>query len=476
MLIEQLKQRALSMIQLPNHFRPVIEDYIEGENREGGAMFSWSTEERDEGITVYLDFAGNLTSLTTYLKEEISDVLPLNIEEKRELVEQFILSHYPEALKDLTFYKTKKLTRADRFYYEQIVMDLPLEHAGCFIDIDSSGNIVEFTYNGVKPLPEIPVMLISKETLREHMQHQLVLQLTITNLYMGIHDVAENGLRLVYEIDSFSNYRADVLKPTLTIECDAYTPETYGTPPFPITKYVHEDLSIEEILGIPESMEIIREVDMEEETGIVWRDREWEEKESDLSMNGFFRRQSEDTVKAFVSKKTGKIRSFMWLMERSGKLQLTREECYQNAVDFLQIIVPDYFQYLKPIIQENEDVEEELPLKEHFSFVMQTGQGIRIQDIVRVAVNCKTGQIDYYSGPSIGIEQLREIPDAPAISKEEASEIFCNHLDFELAWNKDYDSESESYNLVYQACSQQTRTPIRYIDAMTGALICDKHK
>ncbi len=151
MLKEELKKRAISLIPIPANFQPVIEEYTEGK-----AMFSWTNEEQDEGITINLDLAGNLTSLSIDKNDEHPDTIPLNLDEQKERAEQFLLSHYPNALNDLTFYKSKKLTRVHRFYYEQIVMDLPLEYAGCFIDIDPLGNIVEFTYNGVKQIPEIP--------------------------------------------------------------------------------------------------------------------------------------------------------------------------------------------------------------------------------------------------------------------------------------------------------------------------------
>ena len=88
-------------------------------------------------------------------------------------------------------------------------------------------------------------------------------------------------------------------------------------------------------------------------------------KEEDLSMNGFFTRHTEDTVKAFISKKTGKVRSFIWFKERSGDLQLSREECYQKAIDFLQRIDPNYYQYLQLIVLENEEEEDETRIKNH---------------------------------------------------------------------------------------------------------------
>ncbi len=473
LLREELKKRAISMVQIPRHFQPLIEEYVEGENGEGEALFLWANENQDEGITISLDSSGNLTRLSMEMSDINSDESLLNIEEKREYAEQFLLSHYPAALKDLTYYKSKKLTGTDRFYYEQIVMNLPLEQAGCYIDIDSGGGIVTFTYEGVKKTPDIPKMLISKVKLVKHVQNSLDFQLTIANLYTDIHDVAEDGLCLVYEPEQyFMKYKADVMKPSLTIVHDEDVPKTYVSPPPHSNTSVHKDLSIEDIIGITEKMKVIREVDMGEETGVVWRDRNWEMKEKDVSINGFFKIQSGDTVKAFISKKTGKVRSFMWFNERSGVLRLSREECYQKAIAFLQMIAPDYYQYLQLIVQQNEEDENDSSTKESFTFHMYNNHGIPIQlELVVVAVNRQTGQVDHYSGPSFDIEQLNRVPVEPVISKKEASEIFINNLDFELAWNKDYASETESYILVYQACDRHSRRPIRYIDAKTGEVI-----
>ncbi|MEG6617207.1 YcdB/YcdC domain-containing protein [Peptococcaceae bacterium 1198_IL3148] len=476
LLREELRKRALSMVQIPNHFQPVIEEYTEGENGEGGAMFSWTNKEKDEGIMISLDLAGNLTSLLIDMNDKNSNAIPLNVAERRERAEQFLLSHYPQALKDLTLYNTKKLTNGYRFYYEQMVMDLPLDDAGCFIDVDAAGSIVEFTYRGVKQTPEIPTKLISKEVLIEHVQNRLDFQLRVTNLYTDIHNVAEDGLRLVYIPEPFMEYQADVLQPTLTIVHQEEDLQRYATVPPPSGTIERKDLSIEDIVGISEGMEVIREVDMGEETGIVWRDRDWETKEQDLSMVGFFQRHSGGTVKAFIAKKTGKVRSFMWFKERSGDLCLSHQACYQKAIDFLQRVIPDYYQYLQLIVRENEEVDG-TEMQQSFLFHMCNEHGIPMElGLVTVVVNRKTGQIDHYSGPRFDVEQLSQIPAEPAISKKEVREIFINHLDFKLAWSKNYDSETEPYTLVYQACDRHSRTPIRYIDAMTGAVISDKDK
>lgn len=472
---DELRIRALSVATMPDDFHPVIEEYYEAENGEGEAMFSWANKEEDEGISVSFDLAGNLIRLSIDLHNKNTDKMSLNTEERKKLAEQFLLNYYPHALEELTFYEMKILDCTYRFHYERLVMDIPLMSSGVLIDVDPAGRIVQFSYEAVGKIPDIPKTLISKEKLIEHVKERLNFELIITNLYSSLHSVAEDGLRPVYEPEpSFMNYRADVMTPTLSIIHDEDDIRETYIPLAPSKNAAFpSDLSVEEIIGITEEMEMIREVDMGEETGVVWRDRNWNKGEQDLSIDRFFKKQTEDTVKAFISKETGKVRSFMWFNERSGNLSLTREECLQKAIDFLQVVLPNDHQFLQLIVREN-DEGDEISRKEVFTFLVQSSGIPIVLELIIVAVNPQTGQIDHYSGPSFDIEQLSQIPTEPAISPIQAQEIFLKHLDFELAWHRDYENETDSYILVYQACDRFSRTPIRYIDAMTGAVITAK--
>lgn len=63
---------------------------------------------------------------------------PLTVEEKQAIAEQYLLQHYPDALQHLTYHRAKELEHCNctRFYYEQLVMDIPLSHAGSYIDVN----------------------------------------------------------------------------------------------------------------------------------------------------------------------------------------------------------------------------------------------------------------------------------------------------------------------------------------------------
>jgi len=464
---EALMEKALTIVQIPEEYQLYIEDYGE----EGGAMFAWGIEEQDDGIVINMDIAGNLTYLSIDKSEEVFKPSLLLIEEKRKRAEDFLLLHYPNAFQYLTFSKTNEMSQVTRFNYEQIVMDLPLGEPSCIIDIDPMGNIVRFDYNGAKVIPEIPETLISKEKIIQEVQKNLNLQLSIIYLYPEIYDVEEEGLRLVYEPEQpIMKYKADVLEPTLTTEQEVVEEETLIS--VPASSITHKEFTNEEIIGVTEQMEIIQEVDSGTETCIVWRDRNWKSDETDLSIEGISPRPNEGTVKAFISKKSGKIKRFIWFKERKGDLELTREACYLIGIEFLQTVIPEYYQYLQLIVREDDENKDNDFQKELFLFKTNNGYGVLVKlGMVMVSVNRNTGYVDYFTGAAVDLEQLVNVPTEPTISRTEAEKLFNDHLDFELAWNNDYDSKTYSFILAYEACNRKTKTAIRYVDAMTGEII-----
>ena len=471
MIQEELEKLALAIVEIPQDFRKTIENYTEEE-----AYFSWTDEKQEEGITVKLDVCGHLTHLSIDVERETNgNRTPLAVKGKQKIAEQFLLRHYPDALQHFTCHQVKELTSSTRFYYEQLVMDIPLKRSGSYIDVNDNGEVVGFDYKGVKPTPPIPKQLIPKEKLSKHVLEQLHFELVADKISKGVHDVEGDSLRLVYlPRPFFMKYKATELEPTLTVVNEEEEPES--TRPLSCSNPIeNREYSKEELIGIPDKMDIIREVDWGDETGIVWRERGWTPDEDDLSFEAFFKEQIEQTVKAFISKETGKIHSFMWFQERTGNLQLGQEACFKKAVHFLQLMIPEFLPYLQYIVPQNDKEERKNETKQFFWFKLHDGHGTPIHsEVINVAVNMNTGLIDQYSGPRIDIQQLNELPESPSISAEQALEIFKEHLDFKLEWDKDYIEDEEVYELVYKACDRFTSTDIRAIDAITGEVICSK--
>lgn len=472
MVKDELKNRALTILEIPEQFSPVIEDYIENEKDKGEAFFTWSTEDEEENIDITLNGDGDLLSLTIDMKEMEEEQVEMTLEERRNRAEAFLLVHYPDALGTLSLFNEKKLKNgATRFYYEQIVFDLPLNLAGSYIDVSNEGKIVNFRYHGIKPVPNIPKELVVKEVLVEKLREQLSFKLQLVYFPEGVYD---KELRLVYgPTPSYLRFRAGELEPNLPMDKDDNVEKYLPLAP-PKTK-ITQNRSIEEIVGVTSDMEIIREVDWGSEIGKVWRQRDWQEVHDDLSLNGYFDRRNEETVKAFFNKETGKVTKFMWFKERKGDLQLTREECLEQATEFLQMMIPDCHLYLDLLVQEFDKDEEDSNQREFFTFEVKSQGGYSVfLETIHIAVNCTTGEIEHYSGLSFDVGLLSKVPSKPSISKEEARRIYLAHLDFQLSWQIDYESDEEKQYLEYKACAKDSKKNIRYIDALTGELICSE--
>lgn len=478
---ELLKKRAHSIIEIPEHFDLIIEEYFEGDH--GEALFAWTNEKEDEEITINLDLAGHLTNLSIEFEQVKVTTTPLNEDARKIRAEEFLLTHYPDALSALTLYRTTEHEQMIRFSYEQIVGELPLDLAGCFIDVDPLGQVIEFRYYGVKPIPSMPNQLVSKDELRDHLQNKLDFKLKVVQMNGITDDINENRLRLVYEPKQYVlNYFADKMTPTITIDFDLEEEDSHTYVPLlaPVEQgsMQHQNRSVEEFIGIPEQMEIIREVDTGDETGIVWRDKNWVKEDENLLVANYFEQRSADTVKAYISNKTGHVTRFMWFKERIGALQLDTDACYQRAIKFLQSILPGYEMYLKRIIcadngAEDEEEEEQQP-NETFLFALYNKQDIPVDlEMIIVAVNPTTGQINHYDGPSFDLKQLDFITSEPRISEQEAQSLYFDRVDFQLAWDSDYDDDPPTDRLIYQACDRQTKKKIISVDAITGALILE---
>lgn len=69
--------------------------------------------------------------------------------------------------------------------------------------------------------------------------------------------------------------------------------------------------TIEAIIGVPSSMEIIRQAKIEEDQqGIVWREKDFSA-ENDKSMDSYIKDSFEQTVKATIKTSTNKLKCFV---------------------------------------------------------------------------------------------------------------------------------------------------------------------
>ena len=176
-------------------------------------------------------------------------------------------------------------------------------------------------------------------------------------------------------------------------------------------------------------------------------------------------------MKAMVDKASGRLRSFMWFAKRKGGMALTREECWVRALSFLQTVLPGSHRYLR--LQQRSE-EESNDQREFFTFRVYARSVPVYLQYVRLAVNRTTGHVDHFTGMDVDPARLDEVPTAPEVDRETAKANYLQALDFKLVWQQDYDAEGDAYKRVYKPCHREKRKTIRFIDALSGEMICEK--
>ncbi|MEC1177899.1 DUF4901 domain-containing protein [Metasolibacillus meyeri] len=430
---QQLKERALCIAKPPQHFQLIFEE-INAQSREE-SLFIWG--EKQESIKVQLDYDGTITS---YVISKESYEVPvdkeISQEERRKLADQFFLQYYPKASADLTFYKSKLMDEIEEFCYGQLVMDLPLANAGIFITLDKAGNLVGLMNMGKLQIPEIPKKLVDKNALYDNAKKHLRMRLAIAEI--------AGQLRLIYELDDvYPIYQADILEPLIyEHRCNRH----YDVLP-PLR--ANSSKSLEEILGIGSEMQVVDEITYNNVKRLVWAEKKAEE-------------LYEDSVHARIDMNTGQLIGMSWFKERQGNLQLNDKEALQKAIAFLQLVAPEMYPYLQVEVAENEQ-------SPGFMFRLIHEQNIKTSYRKVVTINRSTGDVESYHGGRIDMEKLHQIPSVPAISAQQAKEIFLAHLDFRLGWGMG--NEIGSSILMYDCYDKKTDKRLGYIDALDGTVI-----
>lgn len=159
---------------------------------------------------------------------------------------------------------------------------------------------------------------------------------------------------------------------------------------------------------------------MSDQLGIVWRDRKWRDDEN-RSLKSFFDRRTQDTVKAKIDKKSGRLHSFFWFKEREGDMTLSREECWHIALSFLHKILPEPHRYLR-LKRRNEEKSDDR--REMFTFRVYAGNVPVYLQYVQVCASRTTGDVDHFTGMDVDPDQLELVPTSPEVEQETAKTQF----------------------------------------------------
>lgn len=466
MQLAELQRQAEKIIDLPDSYQLIIREPYTRD--EGGALFVWEHKSELGRIAINVDAGGKLTRISVDRETAKADAPVFEPDQLQRIAEDFVVTHYPDALDVFEFHWSEMNNRGIRFYFVQFAGGLPLDRSGFFVDVSFAGEVLIFMYSGAKKLPAWPSAIISKEKLMEDAQQRVELELKMVFLSNDIYDVEESGPYLVYDLKPhYLWYKADHMTPELLFE-EEEPPVIVETHSAGHKATVTPELSPETLIGIDETMLLIRESESESETVKVWRPRNEKNESADWASTGLIQNRMKNTVKASISKKTGELTSVIWFLDRIGNQRLDTPACYQIAVDFLLAVIPNHLDRLHCQIEEDEDDNANLKT---FNFKIQHRQFLVMNETVSVTVNRTNGKIEFYTGPSFALELLDAVSDIPTVEIENAREIYWSLLDFRLAWTEWDDSEEL---LIFENVNITNGRTIHFIDAQNGAAIGEK--
>ncbi|AGL00139.1 DUF4901 domain-containing protein [Desulfoscipio gibsoniae] len=490
-IYNKLREKASSIVSIPENYHLVVEDNIADER-----LFIWEDPQHPEAnIEITLDLqTGELIKLSIDKNQDNAcsgaDCAIPSADQAKRIADEFIKQHLPDLRGEYTWIHIEAGRRHMHISYRQETGGLPLPFSGCNCTVDSGGNITDFKHYGCKNKPAWPASITDVKTVKQQIVEDLRMKLCIMRLYPSMHEVEDLEYRLVYEpVPCLRSFNAitgrDLFEP------DHYLmPRSHPVRP-PQQAPEQQENNIEKLIGVdPHLFVLVREKEDEEDIRYVWKKKEHAHQPvaivEDRSFDAYWRKRLpniwlfDNSIIAVVEKSTGRLRQLYKDNTCAGNLALSRDECLEKALHFLQRVFPEYPHYLQ--LQESKEPEDgQRPDREFFAFDVYVN-GIPVYlEIVRVSVHTATGEIGIYSGVSFEmISMLAGRNFHPRITEQEALKIYLEHLDVELVWEREED-DSCGYQLIYRPTISADRTPctpeygerreVQYIDACSGERI-----
>ncbi|TDL82818.1 YcdB/YcdC domain-containing protein [Peribacillus frigoritolerans] len=386
-----LIKKARQICVIPNEYKLEIEDYYEDGAR---AVFAWKHPDDEEiGIWIELDGNGQLIDFTKDKSTEEMHHAILSQEDLIKIALQFTELHYPGVISKFKEERVQKTEEKLRVSYIHMELNLPLPFTGFYIDVNEHGEIMQFHYDGAAEHIVIPECLQPEEKVRDEFLKDIKMNLMIVSLNEELYENGDNLPQLVYEPEfCFYEMPADGGLKGLRGQHEHIEPEPEPEP-------AYKNLSKLEFLGSPEALTNldagftkIREQDLGDAIGLVYRKGGDEPAAADDSLMTFFNKRNENTIKIKRDKETGKLLGFFSFYETSGNQLLSIKECERTAVQFLNAIYSNAHLYFM-MDQEIESDEE----RAFFQFDL-IHHGIHVRyGMARINVNRTTGKITHSS-------------------------------------------------------------------------------
>ncbi|WP_042345203.1 YcdB/YcdC domain-containing protein [Bacillus massiliigorillae] len=443
MLQEEIKKLAIELGHIPSIFTLMIEEF----NKESGnGFFIWvHPKDDDQYIIIELTKEGQLIKFITSLIT--NDHSQWNEEQLKERALQYAHLYIPLEDWDALTLENWKFTKNDtyRLTYTQFHNQLTLPYTGFYLDIHKTNTVTEFKYYGIAKNIRSYKHELDVETVKAKYIEGLEMELSIKTLNPALYVNGDNLPHFVYEPiwhNHFNISEGKMEKQELKEEIeekliDLKMPDAL------------ESKTIEEFIHFKkEEYTKIREVNMDQYLGVVWRHKEsLLLPKEDLTFNSYFDEQNNGTLKLMLDPQTNEIRGAYSFHNRTGQLNLTIEECQSIAMQMVFNIYPDANKYFKMISDKVVTKENKCMFKYRLVY---NDIPVNIH-VLFITVNRTTGYVDYFQNCDIEIETLNQLKIAPTFTAEEAKQILIDELEIEMKWRDIYDASSEVYYALYYA-------------------------
>ncbi|MDQ0231376.1 YcdB/YcdC domain-containing protein [Metabacillus malikii] len=471
MQLVHLRGLAVNIGSVTEEYLIEIEDFRE---ESGVAFFCWR-HKKDEDLTIIVevDLDGNLLHLYDSKQEEQTAHAHLSEDKLKDLALSFVNKHYPEATTLFQFEKWESLKSGSyRLTYSQQELGITLPFTGFHLTISPSGMITDFRYDGEAVKVKMPESIIPATTLNEKLNHDVKADLQIIKNSKDLYINGDDCYRLVYNLE---------------IKHNEYTAEGYPihNDYDPEEENLAETEKTENLLQPKRSSDIytligfdktkftkIREQDLGDEIATVWRENNVniEANLNNFSMEAFFSRRNDGTIKMKHHRKTGLLTGVYSFLERSGPHQLSYDEGRIRADQLLFHLNPDANKFFRFVVQEVE--YEDSQTHYHYEYRLYIDDFPVTFGTARISVNRTTGTIDHFMAPDIDLCDIKDIKTKPTITKADAINIYKKHLTLNLEWTQEYeDNHPAFYQLNYKTKFITELGEGAYIDAHTGEII-----
>ncbi|ALQ69913.1 YcdB/YcdC domain-containing protein [Bacillus thuringiensis] len=492
---KERKEQVAHIINIPDDYRLVVDDQ---EGVDDPYHLLWWEHKEDEERTIQITLnrhTGNLIEFRIEDEKSFSSSKKALEENKaREIANTFLKKYTKEGYEFYSYITVKDDRRGwKEVNYMQEVNGYPLPNTGYVVQVHSTGNVVNFHYNGQKAIetkPSWPSEIVEENVVLENLKARQNMRLVFVDLthssceYENGEEV--KGYRLVYEPEpSHAFIDASTGK-------DLFGPDHYKLPSAVAVEKPKKGSRQDDVFDLfdwdKESFTKVAEAENDDEIRMKFVLKEelqkQKEEKNPYLMNEFFKKhlpmlKYNNFVGIMIDKSTDELTGFIKMTDdKEVKKILSREECLQKVLQFLEQVIPDVTQYLR-LWEEREATEDGI---ERFTFsVYVNGIPAEYKQFM-VNINAENGAVVHYSGESSNfIKELLTYETTPKVTKEKALEIYREAMRVKLEWSIDHDVEETVYQLLYKQTTNENdkeffdgSREIRYIDAHTGEKIWSK--